>query len=261
VVVVACTLWAVWALDHRTLADFGLSFNRVWWLDFGFGLALGALLMGLIFVTEWLAGWVTVVDVWHVQLPGVTVVGSLLGALLIFTVISITEEFLARGYHLRNLAEGFNFPGSGPRVALLIAWLISSSLFGLLHVFNPNATWYSTLALMVVGLFFGLGFVLTGSLAIPLGLHLTWNFFQGSVFGFPVSGNSFDGVSIVVIEQGGPALWTGGAFGPEAGLIGAVAILLGCGLTVGWVRWRQGRVQLMTELAEWRPLQEQVVET
>ena len=167
-------------------------------------------------------------------------------------MIGITEELLARGYHLRNLSEGLNSPALGPRNALLLAWMLSSSFFGLLHVFNPNATWYSTLALMLAGIFLGLGFVLTGSLAIPIALHITWNFFQGNVYGFPVSGNTFDSATFIAIQQQGPALWTGGAFGPEAGLLGIGALILGCALTMIWVRWRQGAVQLDVALAEYR---------
>jgi len=178
-----------------------------------------------------------------------TFAAAMLGALLLFVVVGITEELLARGDHLRNLAEGLNFPRTGSLWALLLAWLLSSTFFGLLHIFNPNATWLSTLALMVAGLLFGLAYVLTGSLAIPIGLHIAWNFFQGIVFGFPVSGNTFDSASVFTIQQKGPSLWTGGAFGPEAGLLGVIALALGAILTLIWVRWRYGATRIQTTLA------------
>jgi hypothetical protein len=103
---------------------------------------------------------------------------------------------------------------------------------------------------MVAGLFLGLGFILTGELAIPIGLHITWNFFQGYVFGFPVSGIGRT-TSFIGINQGGPDLWTGGAFGPEAGLIGLLAMLLGSLLIGLWVRLLYGKVRLDTELAQY----------
>ncbi len=86
----------------------------------------------------------------------------------------------------------------------MLAWFASSIALGVLHVFNPNASLISTLYLVLAGLFLGLGLVMTGSLAIPIGLHITWNFFQGNVFGFPVSGNDYPGATIFSIEQGGP---------------------------------------------------------
>jgi membrane protease YdiL (CAAX protease family) len=126
-------------------------------------------------------------------------------------------------------------------------------LFGLLHVFNPNATWLSTLYLMLTGAFFGLGYVLTGRLGLPIGLHFAWNFVQGNIYGFPVSGNIFGGATVIEIEQGGPALWTGGAFGPEAGLLGVAAIMLGCLLTLLWVDARYKQVAFYLPLACYHP--------
>jgi membrane protease YdiL (CAAX protease family) len=243
VVVLAITWLAARHLDRRPFADYGLRINGQWWIDFCFGLALGALLMTLVFMVEWLAGWVIVLEAFHVAVTGVSFAVAILGALLLFVVVGITEELLARGYLLLNIAEALNGTHHQP-AAVFIAWLVSSSLFGLLHIFNPNATWYTTLALMIAGLFLGLGFLLTGSLALPIGLHISWNFVQGNVFGFPVSGNQYQSATFLAIEQHGPVLWTGGAFGPEAGLVGLLAIFLGCGLIIWWVRRQYGKVRL-----------------
>jgi uncharacterized protein len=98
----------------------------------------------------------------------------------------------------------------------------------------------------------GLGYILTGELAIPIGLHITWNFFQGIVFGFPVSGME-PVVSVVAIQQGGPEVWTGGAFGPEAGLIVYAAMILGGLLMAAWVKLRYGKVGMHHPLAIYQP--------
>jgi hypothetical protein len=123
-----------------------------------------------------------------------------------------------------------------------MAWILSSVLFGVLHYLNPNSSWLSTLYLVIYGVFLGTGYVLTGQLAIPIGLHFTWNFVQGSIFGYPVSGRALSEASVITTEQIGPVLWTGGAFGPEAGLLGIVAMLAGMGLTVLWVWWTEREI-------------------
>jgi hypothetical protein len=96
----------------------------------------------------------------------------------------------------------------------------------------------------------GFGYVLSGELAIPIGLHITWNLFQGAVYGFPVSGFGPFGATFLATEQGGPKLWTGGSFGPEGGLLGPAAMLLGILLISLWIRLRQGKISLHSPIAE-----------
>lgn len=228
-------------LDRRPFTDFGLNIDKSWWIDFGFGFVLGAVLMAAIFVAEYEAGWITVVSMYHVIDPELPFIIPLLVVFLVFIGVSFAEELLTRGYILKNLAEGFNFKSIGPKAAIVIAWLISSSIFGLAHLNNPNATWVSSFNITLAGILLGYGYVLTRQLSIPMGIHLSWNFFQGNVFGFPVSGMTLPSqfATFVEIEQSGPDIWTGGAFGPEAGLIGLCAMILGMVLMYFWVRARR----------------------
>lgn len=239
-------------IDRRPFKDFGFHLNAKWWLDFGFGLFLGAFLMVLIFLVELSAGWITITGTLQSARADTSFWTGIASYVILFFCVGIYEEMLSRGYQLRNLAEGLNFKGIGPRDALLLAYLLSSSVFGLLHLGNQNSTLISTLSLIVAGLFLGLGYVLTGELALPIGLHMTWNFFQGNVFGFPVSGSA-PAASFINIQQGGPDLLTGGAFGPEAGVIGLTAIALGALLIIAWVNWRHGRTALQERLAVYLP--------
>ena len=235
-------------LDGRQFSDFGLHFNRNWWLDFGFGLLLGAFLMMLVFLVEWSAGWITITG--YLVTPEISFPFwlAIFYQLVQFISAGIREEMISRGYHLKNLAEGFaNFMGIAPQTAILLSLFFSSMVFGLVHLANPNATWISTFSIAGAGILLGSGYILTGELAIPIALHITWNFFQGNVFGFPVSGVA-DGVSFLATQQGGPELFTGGAFGPEAGLVGLAAIALGCVMTVVYIRWRYGTIHLHNAL-------------
>ena len=169
---------------------------------------------------------------------------------LAFLCFGISEELVFRGYQIRNAAEGLKYPVLGSRGAVLMAWILSSAFFGWQHGDNPNATFLATLNIALAGLMFGLAYVLTGELAIPIGAHVSWNFFEGSVYGFPVSGLEPSGAAFLSIEQRGRDLWTGGLFGPEAGLLVPVALVLGGLLITLWVRLRSGKVAIHTPLAE-----------
>lgn len=232
-VVLACLL-----LDRRKLSSLGVRFNRRWWKDLAAGLLMGAGMMTLIFLIEYRMGWITLGAndaSWSTLLP------TLFGWLLLFISVGVVEEVLSRGYHLKNITEGFS--GLGKTPAFLIATFISSAIFGLLHAMNPNADLVSMVNICLAGVMFCIGRLSTGSLAAPMGLHITWNFFQGPVFGFAVSGNETAG-SIFKATSTTNALWTGGEFGPEAGLMGVFAILIMSAIYWCWPRDRSSnRVQ------------------
>ena len=97
--------------------------------------------------------------------------------------------------------------------------LLSSLWFGIAHLGNPNtdAKVFVAVGIFLAGVFLAYGYLSTKQLWLPIGLHIGWNFFEGVGFGFPVSG--LDIYHLTRITVSGPELWTGGAFGPEAGLV------------------------------------------
>ena len=250
--IVAVTLFAARFLDRRPISDLGLQFTSGWRRDLGFGLFLGALLMLLIFLVELALGWITIQDVFYTRLPYPFSM-ALVSPLVLFLLVGIYEELMVRGYVMKNLAEGLSFHPLGGKAGMLLGLLLSSALFGLFHAGNPNASPVSTVYLFLAGLFLGLPVLLTDQLAIPIGIHITWNFFQGNVFGFPVSGTSTNSTTFISVHQGGPDLWTGGAFGPEAGLLGIAAMLVGVILIVWWVKRTRGRAGFCLSVAEYTP--------
>ena len=250
-VTIVASVWLAgrW-LDRRPFRDFGFHFNSRWWGDFAFGLALGAALMAAVFLVEWAAGWVEVTGFFVTHEGGLPFLPGIALPLIGYVAVGIAEEVWTRGYILTNLAESFNGRRLGSAAAIAIATVIQGAVFGLLHAGNPNATVVSTFDLFLAAFLLALGYILTGELAIPIGLHITWNFVQGNVFGFPVSGGRYSVGTFIRVEQAGPALWTGGPFGPEAGLIGIGALLLGCVSILLWVRLRDGSVTLAKEIAQ-----------
>jgi hypothetical protein len=235
-------------LDRRSFRDFGFRLDREWWLNLGFGLALGAALMTGVFLFELLVGWVTVRDLFFVARAESPFWPWFLWGLVSFVAVGIYEELLFRGYLITNLADGLTwFEQIGRATAVTLAVLVTSLFFGVAHAGNPNATLASTAGIVVAALVLAGGYVLTGELAVPIGIHITWNFFQGPVYGFPVSGTN-GGVALVAIEQSGPTVLTGGNFGPEAGVIGLLAAGIGLVLVALWVQWRDGRLRFPPEL-------------
>jgi membrane protease YdiL (CAAX protease family) len=202
-----------------------------------------------IFLLQLAAGWVTVTGSF-VTTNGGAFFPAILAPVVLFVCVGFYEELVSRGYQLTNLAEGLNGVGVGPGGAIVLAWILSSSLFAVLHLSNPNASALGTLNIFLAGMMLGTGYVLTGQLAIPIGLHVTWNLFQGNVFGFPVSGLDLTGATFIATRQAGPALLTGGPFGPEAGLIAPAAMAVGVGLIALRVRRRTGKLGLHLPLAE-----------
>jgi hypothetical protein len=132
---------------------------------------------------------------------------------------AFTEELLFRGILFRWIEE---FGGSW------VALIVTSALFGAAHIFNPNATWFSSFTIAVeAGVLLGAAYMLTRSLWMPMGLHAAWNFTQGFIFDVPVSG--LDQHGLVEAKLSGPDLLSGGTFGLEASII-ALAIATAAGV-------------------------------
>lgn len=240
---------AVRLLDRRPVRQLGIVPGPGFRGDLAFGLALGALLMTIIFGVEFFKGWVRVVGTFHTRTPGEPFALGFLRMTATFLGVGFYEELFNRGYLLRTVAQGFVGRRVSPEQALVLAVLVSSVAFGLGHARNPHASLVSTAEIVLGGVVLALPYVLTGSLATSIGLHATWNLFQGPVYGFPVSGITTP-TAMVVVEQGGPPLWTGGSFGPEAGLLGLLADLLIGGLIVWRERRRQGALALCAALVD-----------
>jgi len=250
----AVALWfASRFIDHRHYRDFGLGFDRKWWLDLISGFLIGALLLATVFAIEYALGWVEVTqlfknekDAW-INFPFVP---TLLIALLAHTGTAFLEEILFRGYMMKNLAEGFHGRRVNSKKAVILAFATSSLLFALFHLSNPNISIFAIVHLILAGLLLGALFLLTGEIALSIGLHISWNFFMGVVFGFPISGTS-ENIAVVATRQSGPTLWTGGTFGPEGGLLGIFAIIAGCVLTILWVIFTRRRLSISHQLADY----------
>lgn len=198
----------------------GLRIDSHTWVDLAAGIAIGGLVMVGIFSVEWALGGLYVSGV---QLPS-------LGWALWFPVLA----FLAFGEEIAYRSLMLN----GLLVILQKRWLaviVMAACFGLAHAGNPNASALSVLGNALGGLVYGIAFVLSGGIWLPLGLHFAWNFVQAPVLGFPFLGKE---IGLVQQTAVGIPLITGGSYGPEAGLVGMAFRLVAIALVVGWLSWR-----------------------
>lgn len=218
-------------IDKQPIESLGLKLNLQALYDVMVGIAITFLQMGLIYFVMHRFGWLTFNGfAWEFDAPGYVIKNTLL-FLIIFVLIGWNEELLSRGYHLQTIASGAN---------LFWGVAVSSAVFGLLHIFNDGANWVSTTGIFFAGIFLAYGYVRTKQLWLSIGLHIGWNFFEGVGFGFPVSG--LDVYTLTRIDVHGPEIWTGGVFGPEAGLIVLPSLLVGGFLIYLYSKNRNGNV-------------------
>lgn len=243
-------------IDRRPISDFGLHFDRVWWQDLGAGFCIGAFTLTAIAVIEIFLNWVEFSTVPHNPFGAAVIPAGLL-ALLNLTAIAFGEEITFRGYQVKNLAEGLR-ARIGEKGAIVVALLITSLLFGMVHLLNPNADFVSTLNVALAGALMGFGFIWTGKIALPLGLHIAWGFFEEYIFGYANSGQA-PLSSLMTNTLTGPELWTGGLFGPEGGLLVSLLILVDVALVFLWIKRRNRWQGIHTELAVYQNGEETAV--
>lgn len=222
------TVLSVWIMQRffqgPSLLDLGLRLRPGWLSDTVIGLVLGPVMFLAILLVLLAAGWASVE-------AGATGASGLLAAFVTYVLVAFSEEVFARGWVLQVLERG---RGTGAAV------IGSAVIFALLHAFNPGFGLTALLGLFLAGLLFAQAYVVTRQLWLPIALHLSWNFSEGPLFGFPVSGMAAEG--LLTISPNGPEVVTGGAFGPEAGLVVIVGIAIASAALYALGRWRAARI-------------------
>ncbi|GKV70135.1 hypothetical protein NCCP2716_26330 [Sporosarcina sp. NCCP-2716] len=217
-ILVTYILWRF--VNKGSLRSLGFRWS---FADFAYGLFLGAASITVIFLLLLATGNIAMVNSFGApEFSAYTI-----AFLLMYILVGISEEMFFRGYVMSTMQSRGN-----PKWAI---YLVSAVVFSLAHGLNPNVSWLGLLNIVFVGVLFAYMFLETDSLWLPIGYHMTWNYFQGNVFGFAVSGTTPNGIYNVSIESGNAWL-TGGAFGLEGGLAATVLILAGFAATWVYVR-------------------------
>lgn len=215
-----------WYLHGQSIRK-GYGFTFHWWslVDLGVGVLIPLIVMTGVFLVEWLSG-------------GIQIVGApfdlmaLSGYLPLQIFGAFFEEVIFRSLLLSGLVAilgGRKWP----------AILISAVFFGYVHLDNPGASYVSAFGNGLGGIMYGIAFLGGRNIWLPVGLHFGWNFFQGPVLGFPVSGEAYTG--LIAQATTGSNLLTGGAYGPEAGLVGMAFRFVVIAMVLYYLQLRSGK--------------------
>ena len=236
-------------LEGLPWRSLGLTLHTGWFRDLVFGSAAGfvtlAIAVGIATAGKGLS--------FSLNADAVTSMArSMLGSLALLFVAALAEEAMFRGYGLQTLVRA--------RLALL-AVLLTSVPFGLVHLSNPNVVPGVTFANTVIaGVWFGIAYLRTRSLWLPWGLHWSWNWALGWFFGLPISGINLVSHPFLNATDNGPSWLTGGTYGIEGGIACTVALVLST-LFIWWTPWVSATPELKKLTSEENPITSEPVLT
>lgn len=205
-----CALFALYLfrkfIDKKSFKSLGFELTN-YKADLLKGLVWGVALISLGFFALYFSGFITVID---------SDFGAIqwLSYIAFFAIVAFNEEILVRGYVLTNLMASIN---------KYWALIVSALLFSVMHLGNDSTSFISTVNLFIAGLMLGIYTIHKRNLWFPIAMHFTWNFFQGPVLGFEVSGIKME--SVINQQVSGNPLITGGDFGFEGSLLLTVMMI------------------------------------
>ena len=206
-------------IEKRSFSSIGFNKNN-WLKKYSLGFLIGLAMMSIIVLILFPFGYITV-EKNPIQPVGISAISSILIILIGWIIQGATEEILTRGWLLNVLVTKYNIG---------FALLISSTLFGVMHLSNPNVNYIAVINIILVGIFYGIYVIKTNDLWAVCGMHSAWNFAQGNIFGFKVSGLDVSVGSLIDLNLVGSDFVTGGIFGPEAGITATFILLASIGI-------------------------------
>ncbi len=212
VIILFLFMFWVKVIEKNALSSLGFV-KRNWLKYLAWGILLSLLQMGVIALVYQVSG----IGSFVLNELSLEPLLFILGLFPFWLLQGGTEEVATRGWLLTRIAAKTNLP---------LAIAISSSLFGILHMGNAGVTFLSILNIILDGVLAGLLFIYTDSIWLVVAQHGTWNYVQGNLLGFQVSGTGAD-ASIFSFTMGdGPDWLTGGAFGAEGSIITTLVLLV-----------------------------------
>lgn len=201
-------------IEKRKISSIGFAKDS-WIKKYLIGFLIGIIMMGIIVLILYGFGYITI-DKNPIQPVGLSTLPVILIFLVGWIIQGGTEEILTRGWLMNVLGARYN---------ITLGLIVSSLLFSFMHLLNPNVNYIAVINIALVGLFYGLCVIKTNDLWAVCGMHSAWNFAQGNLFGFEVSGNNVPFGSLMDFKLIGSDFVTGGVFGPEAGIVSTIILV------------------------------------
>ena len=199
-------------IEKNSLSSLGFV-KRNWLKYLAWGILLSLLQMGVIALVYQVCG----IGTFELNELSLEPILFILGLFPFWLLQGGTEEVATRGWLLTRIAARTNLP---------LAIVISSSLFGILHMGNAGVTYLSVLNIILDGVLAALLFIYTDSIWLVVAQHGTWNYVQGNLLGFQVSGTGADASIFSFTMGSGPDWLTGGEFGAEGSIITTLVLLV-----------------------------------
>ena len=212
VIILFLFIFWVKVIEKNALSSLGFV-KRNWLKYLAWGILMSLVQMGVIALVYQLSG----IGSFELNELSLEPILFILGLFPFWLLQGGTEEVATRGWLLTRIAARTNLP---------FAIAISSSLFGILHMGNAGVTFLSVLNIILDGVLAGLLFIYTDSIWLVVAQHGTWNYVQGNLLGFQVSGTGADASIFSFTMGSGPDWLTGGAFGAEGSIITTLVLLL-----------------------------------
>ena len=159
---------------------------------------------------------------------------------LIF-VLAIIPFWILQGGTEELVTRGWLFPAVSAKSNIFIGILISSALFGALHLFNPGVTILSIVNIILDGIFACFLMLKYDNMWVLAGMHGAWNFVQGNIYGIQVSGQGASTSILNYNSQSSVDLLSGGAFGAEGSIFASI-VLIGCIAYLYWSLKKENRL-------------------
>lgn len=199
------------SFDKKEAKLMGIINIKEGYKELGIGLFLGGMTITIVGIVLLLLGEVRLVN--SLSKPNISY--ELVIGLIAFIAVGFGEEIFGRAYCMSVLKQTRN---------KYIVLGISAAVFAAMHLGNNGINFLALINLFLVGILFGYMFMKSGNVWMPIGFHITWNYFQGYILGFQVSGNEVNG--IYQLQNSINSYINGGTFGPEGGIVVTLILII-----------------------------------